>query len=201
MWLLSSRLQDAGYSVERIGYTSLNKDPDQIIDNITNQINSSINNHSAKIHFVGHSLGGLLIRAYLDSVKVTNLGHVVLIGTPNNGTAFVDKYRDRWWLKMFGGTTLSLGTSDGDFPKKIADPYYPVGIIAGKSESIDNDKIIPGDDDGIVTVESTKLAGMTDFIVIETSHMMLRYNEDVAIQTIEFLINGKFRKNNEGKKY
>lgn len=193
MWLLASRLEDAGFSVKRIDYKSLNKTPEEVLSSISNQIDSTMPKNSI-IHFVGHSLGGLMIRAYLDKHKIKNLGNVVLIGTPNQGTEFIDKFNDTWWLKLLGPMTLSLGTDKDSFPNSLKPPYYPVGIIAGESKVFNNDKIIPGKDDGMVPIESAKLEGMTDMIIINTNHIIIKHKREVSKQTIEFLKNSKFNK-------
>ncbi|MBT3232511.1 MAG: alpha/beta hydrolase [Calditrichaeota bacterium] len=192
MWLMAARLENAGYSVEKIGYHSLIESPEEIMLDISEQISASLPQDNRTIHFVGHSMGGLLIRAYLDSNKVEHLGRVVLIGTPNQGSALVDKYRDKWWMKILGPMPRALGTDSTGFHKSIGDPYYPVGIIAGIAKW-KNEDVLPGDDDGIVPLESAKLKGMTDIITVESGHTMLRYDKDVADQTIEFLRNGMFR--------
>lgn len=197
MWVLASRLEDAGFMVHNIGYSSLTKSPQEILADVGGQINESMPETNQTVHFVGHSLGGVIIRAYLEDTSVRNLGRVVLIGTPNKGTPVVDKYQDSCWMKMTGPTTLALSTDKKSFPNSIADPYYPVGVIAGVSEDSSNEDILPGQDDGLVPLESTKVNGMTDFIVIESSHWMLRYDREVASQTIEFLQYGKFQKKNE----
>lgn len=197
MWVLASRLEDAGFLVHNIGYSSINDSPEEILRDVSEQINDSLPENNQTVHFVGHSLGGLIIRAYLEDTKVRNLGRVVLIGTPNKGTTLVDYYRDTWWMQMAGPTALALSTDEKSFPNSIADPYYPVGIIAGVSDDSSNEDILPGPDDGLVTVESTKVNNMTDFIVIESSHWRLRYDREVAGQTIAFLRYGKFEKENE----
>ena len=69
-----------------------------------------------------------------------------------------------------------------------------MGIIAGVTESIDNENFIPGKDDGLVPLESTKLEGMTDMIILKTSHASMRYSDEVARQIVEFLRNGEFKK-------
>ncbi|MEW8051215.1 MAG: alpha/beta fold hydrolase, partial [Candidatus Thiodiazotropha sp.] len=183
MWLLNMRLKHAGYHVETVGYRSLNRTPQQIVDDISQQIDLCSKGKANKIHFVGHSLGGLLIRAYLQNSDVRNLGRVVLVGTPNQGTEVADHFKDKWWAKIAGPTALSLGTGEGSFPKTLDDPYYPVGVIAGVSQN-DNDHILPGLDDGLVSVESTKVNNMNDFVIVYSGHSMMRYNEDVADQTI-----------------
>jgi hypothetical protein len=84
--------------------------------------------------------------------------------------------------------TPNKGTDDKSFPKSLKTQYYPVGIIAEKVKCKFNDPVILGKDDGsIVSLEATKIDGMTDFIIIETSHSMMRYNREVADQTIEFI--------------
>jgi pimeloyl-ACP methyl ester carboxylesterase len=194
MRVLASRLEDAGFIVYNIGYPSINKTPEEILENISQQISASLPKTDQNIHFVGHSLGGLLIRAYLEKTNIKNLGNVVLMGTPNKGTTLVDNYRDSWWMQMLGPAALALSTDENSFPNSIGRPYYPVGIIAGIYGDNDNEDILPGDDDGVVPLESTKIDGMTDFIVIESSHYMMRYNRDVADQTIMFLRHSRFKK-------
>ncbi len=192
MWLLASRLEDAGFHVHRVGYSSLNRSPEQMLEEVQSQIDECCVAHPRRVHFVGHSMGGLLIRAYLEDRSVENLGRVVLIGTPNQGTEVVDRFRDRWWMQMLGPAALSLGTDDESFPKSLAPPYYPVGVIAGESRLDIDDEILPGKDDGLVPVEATKLEGMSDFIVVESGHALMRYDEEVARQTVAFLSDGEF---------
>lgn len=194
MWLLASRLEDAGYYVQRVGYSSLHQNTDEILKKISSQINECCQEHTQRVNFVGHSLGGLMVRAYLQNHKVDKLGRVVLLGTPNKGTAAVDHFSNGWLIKVLGPTAQALGTDDKSFPKSLKAPYYPVGIIAGERGSRINDRIIPGKDDGVVSVEATKIDAMTDFIIIETGHSMMRYDSEVADQTIEFIRNGAFKK-------
>lgn len=193
MWLLASRLEDAGYFVQRVGYSSLDQTPEEILEDVSSQINQCCREHSQSVHFVGHSLGGLMIRAYLQDYKVANLGRVVLLGTPNKGTGAVDHFSDGWLINIVGPTAKALGTDDKSFPNSLEPPYYPVGIIAGERKNKLIDPVIPGRDDGVVSIEATKIDAMTDFIIIETSHTMMRYDREVADQTIEFIKNGAFK--------
>lgn len=192
MWLLASRFEAAGFRVQRIGYRSLHEDPAGILVNLRAQIDACCARSEQPVHFVGHSLGGLLIRAYLASKPVKQLGRVVLIGSPSQGTPIVDTYRDKWWMKYAGPTAAALGTGENSFPKSLPPPDYPLGVIAGKSDRLIDYPAIPGDDDGLVPVDSTKVKGMQDFVVIRTTHSMLRYNEQTAAQAIAFLKFGQF---------
>jgi hypothetical protein len=58
MWLLASRLEDAGYYVQRVGYSSLDQKPDEILKDVSSQINQCCQKHTQSVNFVGHSLGG-----------------------------------------------------------------------------------------------------------------------------------------------
>jgi hypothetical protein len=116
-----------------------------------------------------------------------------LLGTPNQGTEAADHFSNSWLMKILGPTAKTLGTDADSFPKSLEAPYYPVGIIAGEISSQLNDPVIPGKDDGLVSVEATKIDTMTDFIIIETGHSMMRYDREVADQTIEFIKNGVFK--------
>ena len=194
MWLLASRLEDAGYFVERIGYRSLLQNPDEILKDINSKINQCCQKHTHSVHFVGHSLGGLMVRAYLQNNKVDKLGRVVLLGTPNKGAEAADYFSNSGLLGILGPTAKALGTDENSFQKTLKAPYYPVGIIAGEVKSEWNDLVIPGKDDGLVTVEATKINGMTDFIIIQVGHSRMRYDSEVANQTIEFIKNGTFKK-------
>jgi len=192
MWLLGSRIENAGFDVVRIGYDSLREAPEEILADVVQQVDRCCRALATPVHFVGHSLGGLIIRGYLAAHRPANLGRVVLIGTPNNGTPLVDRFRDSWWLSLAGPTARELGTGPDSFPASLPDPDYPVGVIAGVGASVFISGLIPGDDDGLVPVESTKVTGMTDFILVDLGHALMRYSDEVARQTVAFLQRGRF---------
>lgn len=193
MYLLGKRINEAGYQTHIIEYDSLKKSPDLIIKAVGQEIDERCRDNGLTVHFVGHSLGGLIIRAYLDQKPINHLGRVVLLGTPNQGSELVDKFGEEWLLRITGPTVRELGTDEDSFPNRIGAPYYPIGIIAGTSSSNPlTSRSLPGPDDGLVSVESTKLEGMTDFIEVDTSHSRLRYNETAAREVVYFLKHGRF---------
>lgn len=191
---LKERLEKVGFVTAVADYKSIGKTPEEIIADVSQQITGFRSDTIRTIHFVGHSLGGLLIRAYLDSISVPNLGKVILIGSPSKGTPIVDYFRDSWLMNLVGPAAKSLGTDEKSFPRTLGAPYYPVGIIAGISSTFNNDDFIPGEDDGVVPVESTKIDGMTDFVSVQVSHSSLPRNERVAEEVIAFLKQGSFLK-------
>lgn len=196
MWRLAGNLEDAGYEVVSLNYSSLNKDIDDIQAQVKEQIYACCNDGVAT-HYVGYSLGGLLIRGFFaDQANAEFAKHrarVVMIGTPNNGTQIVDRFADQTWFKWLGEASLSLGTDENSFPMGLPLPDFRAGIIAGTdSYSELTDEIIGEANDGTVPVQSTKLPNMADFFSIYANHSMLRYNAEVARQTIYFLKYGRF---------
>lgn len=192
MWLLESRLQHAGFRVCVVGYDSLRQSPAQILAGVDIQVDRCRHGATGAVHFVGHSLGGLFIRAYLQDHRVPSLGRVVLLGTPNLGSKLVDRFAHTRWLPLFGPTAMLLGTGDDSFPNTLGYPYYPVGVIAGITENMVADRLFREPNDGLVSVASTRLAGMADFVVVDCSHTMMRYDSQVAQQVVAFLRTGKF---------
>jgi pimeloyl-ACP methyl ester carboxylesterase len=195
MWLLASRIEQAGFDVVRIGYESLSDSPQGILASVGRQIDACCADLPGPLHLVGHSFGGLLIRGYLAGREPRWLGRVVLIGTPNAGTPLVDMHRDAWWMDYLGPTARRLGTQQDSFPNSLPQPNYPVGVIAGVWEAPMLDDLIPDDSDGLVPRASTRVEGMTDFVVVESNHWSLRYSREVALQTIAFLRTGRFSRN------
>lgn len=194
MWFLASRIEAAGFDVVRIGYDSLGAPPERILAAVSQKIDACCKESPRPVHLVGHSLGGLIIRAYLAENELRTPGRVVLIATPNAGTPLVDAYRDSWWMDLAGPTAKSLGTDPDSFPNSLPAPDYPLGVIAGVRDARFVD-LIPGDDDGLVPLESTKVTGMVDFTIVESNHLLLRYSQEVARQTNAFLRTGEFLHN------
>jgi pimeloyl-ACP methyl ester carboxylesterase len=192
MWLIAHRLNDAGYRVELIGYRSLQDTPAKILDHIGRQIGSCCIGTSRKVHFVGYSLGGLLVRAYLADKRPRNLGRVVVVGSPSKGLEIVDDLRVSWWFRFLGPTARELGTTADSFPQSIGPPSYPLGVIAGRLEPSSLEGILMEDSDGLIAIESTKVPGMSDFAIVEANHWGMRYSGEVARLVLRFLQSGHF---------
>jgi len=151
-------------------------------------------NTDGKIHFVTHSMGGILLRYYLKTKNIPNLGNVVMLAPPNKGSEVIDKLK-RFWLFRFmnGPASLQLGTSKDSLPNSIGEANFNLGIIAGnKSFNLILSCLLPGVDDGKVTIENTKLEGMKDHIVMPTSHIFIMNNKKVWHQIFNFISKSEF---------
>lgn len=147
-----------------------------------------------KIHFVTHSMGGILLRQYLSQHRIDSLGRVVMLGPPNQGSEVVDKLRDWPIFRWFNGPAgIELGTDAAGVPKTLGAAEFELGIVAG-SRSINwwLSTMLPGPNDGKVTVENTKLAGMADHLVLPVTHPLMMRNAEVMQQTLCFLQQGQF---------
>lgn len=151
---------------------------------------------STAVHFVTHSLGGILVRHYLQDHSIKNLGNIVMLSPPNKGSEVADKLKDTYLYQLLTGPAgQQLGTESGSLPNKLNPVNAKIGIIAGNT-SLDPwfSPLIPGEDDGKVSVESTKLNEMSDFIVVERGHTFIMRSSVVIKQIEYFLKNGKFEK-------
>ncbi|GEK55465.1 hypothetical protein PES01_23100 [Pseudoalteromonas espejiana] len=156
----AQQLKNANYKVCSLNYDSIGESVEDVLAQTTTQINACISNAS-KIHFVGHSLGGLVIRAYLqNNVTVLNnntLGKVVLIGTPNKGSELANHLKGSWLMRLGGGISQSLITGSNSLGNKISELSLNLGVIAGNKASSLTQDYFNSENDGLVSVESTKL--------------------------------------------
>jgi hypothetical protein len=195
MLKMEHALTGAGYKVRNVDYPSRTASVEKLADDAIGKVVSDCQRDgTTKINFVTHSLGGILVRSYLARNSISNLGRVVMLAPPNQGSEVVDKLG---WLFLFkwlnGPAGNELGTDKNSVPNQLGAANFPLGIIAGdRSINWINSFLIPGSDDGKVSVERTKLSGMTDHIVIHATHSFIMKNHEAIRQTIQFLHTGNF---------
>ncbi|WP_249935925.1 alpha/beta hydrolase [Pseudoalteromonas sp. S3785] len=195
MRYFAQQLKHARYKVCSLDYASLRQSVKAVLLQTNKQINACISNAN-KVHFVGHSLGGLVIRAYLQNnsalLNSNKLGNVVLIGTPNKGSELANHLNGSWLMHIAGGISQALVTGDNSLGNTIDELNISLGVIAGTKRSPLTEHYFKGENDGLVSVESTKLNKMRDFITLDVSHTGMRYNQQVIQHTLYFLQTGAF---------
>ncbi len=193
MWLLELRLQDEGFFTVNESYPSTTTPLRELIETVPPPNIAKCENRRP-IHFVTHSMGGVIMRGYLAKHQVDGLGRLVLLAPPNKGSELVDtmlQVPGFDWLNGPAGAALSADIDS--IPNTISDTDAEYGVIAGNlSLNPLFSSFIPGDDDGKVSVESTKFAAMTDHITLYVSHTFIMNSTEVADQVIGFLLTGRF---------
>jgi pimeloyl-ACP methyl ester carboxylesterase len=188
-------VEAAGFATLNLGYASRRKPLEALATDIHPAIAHFAGGIEGPVHFVGHSMGGLLARVYLARHRPAWLGRVVMLGTPNGGSELADRWKNAFaYRAWFGPAGQQLGTVRDAAVGALLPPVdYPLGVIAG-NRSIDPvaSAFLPKPHDGRVSVENTKLAGMVDHLVIGTSHPWLPRNAVAIEQTIAFLRDGRF---------
>jgi len=194
MTYMQERLTAAGYHVFNYDYESRKSEIDSLVADLQQYLETCCSRKEADLHFVTHSLGGILVRALIARERPENLGRVVMLSPPNKGSETVDLLKDYWLFeKIFGPASMQLGTDPESFPNSLGPADFELGIITG-DRTIDpiSSWIIPGKDDGKVAVENTKLEGMADFLIVNVSHTYIMENPEVVLEVIHFLKNGRF---------
>ena len=143
-------------------------------------------------HFVGHSLGGLVILETLGAAPEMAAGKVVLLGTPAAGSVAARRFAGHRFGRWLLGRSESLWRERG--AARWMRPE-PLGVIAGTMPLGLGRAFgrLPGPNDGVVSVEETTVEGMRERIVLPVSHSAMILSARVAAQTAEFLRHGRFR--------
>ena len=192
---LEQALQEAGFETLNLDYPSRRKPLDRLADHIHPAVADLAERHKAPIHFIGHSMGGLLVRVYVAKYRPAQLGRVVLLGTPNGGSEVADLLKRFFLYRRFFGPAGQQLTTDREL-QSLAAPDYDVGIVAG-SRAIDPISalfIVPRPNDGRVSVQSSKLDGMADHVTVKASHTGLPSHPTAISQAIAFLREGRFNR-------
>lgn len=193
---LERELLENGFSVANIHYDSRNHSIEELADGAVESGISQCEQHLVrKIHFTTHSLGGILVRHYLARKSISKLGRVVMLAPPNRGSEVIDVFGDVPGFELFSGEpAMQLGTDSNSVPLTLPPAHdFELGIIAGtRSISPLFSLALPDQDDGKVSVESTKIEGMNDFIEVPYTHTFIMQRQEVIDQVLYFLRNGRF---------
>jgi triacylglycerol lipase len=194
MLLLAHRLNEAGFDVENVDYPSTQMSVLELVEFLHDKLSTCCLEGSGKIHFVTHSMGGILTRAYIFRHRPANLGRVVMLSPPNRGSPLVDRFEEnplfQWAL---GPAATQLGTGDDSLPNRLGPADFDLGVITGnRTLNPIGSWLITGDDDGTVPVNSARLQGMAAFLVVPHAHTFIMNSSEVAREIVEFLRHGRF---------
>ncbi len=192
---LAYHLRSLGYATINLAYPSTAKSIQTIAESyLARAVQGCKASQSEKIHFVGHSLGGIIVRQYLQPHVVPAGSRLVMLSPPNQGSVIVDLLRH---IPLYGWITGPAGQEIGTGPENLIHRLKPVeieiGVIAGNSSmNLLFSLFLDGPDDGTVSVQSTKLPEMRDFITVPSTHTFIVRNPLVIRQVAHFLKYGKF---------
>ncbi len=194
---LKNRLNgDHGFTAVPFSYPSVSG---SMLDHVRELREFAQAQKTERMHFVGHSLGGLVVLNLLEATADLPPGRAVLLGAPLQGSRAAQGLA-RWPL---GRAMLGITMRDEFLPgedlaprtqKRTWNDRREVGVIAGSS-GIGLGRLVAkldGDNDGTVMVEETELPGARDHLVLPVTHTGMLFSDEVARQTAEFLRTGRF---------
>lgn len=195
MGKMERMLSAEGFRVANIAYPSRLANVQELADEaIPRALNDPALRGCRKIHFVTHSMGGILVRSYFNRNTSNRLGRVVMLGAPNQGSEVIDEI-GAWWLtkKINGPAAADLAASSDSYCNRLGRVNFETGLIAGdRSINWINSMMIPGPDDGKVSVNRTKVCGASHHLILHSSHPYLMKNDRAIEQTVRFLRMGSF---------
>lgn len=192
---MARALQEAGYATANVDYPSQSGTIEALAPMVIDLgVGQCRETGAEKINFVTHSMGGILLRYAHRQAPIGELGRVVMLGPPNQGSEVVDRTREWALAGVFSGEAgLQLGTDEESIPARLGPVDFELGIIAGVGTiNPFMSAVLPDYDDGKVSVERTRVVGMADFMIVDSSHRYLMNSDTVIRNTVAFLQTGRF---------
>ncbi len=191
MIVLRWRLRRAGFRAVSMGYPSRQRPIGDLAEHVRARL--PVPEDGASLHFVTHSLGGIIVRRMLSERRPPGLGRVVMLSPPNAGSRLAGQVRRYAPFRAVLGPALDQLASDGDsVPERLGPVDFDLGVIMGDRTLPGMNKVLDAPNDGIVTVEEGRVRGMSDFVVVRSGHTFMMNSRDVARQVVHFLRHGRF---------
>jgi len=192
---IAAALENEGYRTLNLDYPSSEKPIEELAEQIHERISSQVP-PGAPLHFVTHSMGGILARYYIKRHRPGKLGRVVMLAPPNQGTEMSDFLQGTGLFEyFFGPSGTQLGTNEKSITHSLGPVDYEVGVVMGSiSLNPIASAVVEGDDDGLVSHRRSEVEGMRDSIIIPAAHSFIVYSDEAARQVVHFLNSGRFDK-------
>jgi pimeloyl-ACP methyl ester carboxylesterase len=196
---LVSRLRSAGFRVVSFSYPSTSEPMENLVDRLEAEVARCCADEAEDVHFVTHSMGGVLVRSYLAQQPLPHRGRVVMLSPPSQGSEVVDAFADSPLLRaLLGPAGSRLGTDPASIPNQLGPVRFKLGIIAGdRTLNPLSSWLIPGPDDGKVGVDRARVRGAADFMVVSATHTFIMNRRDVAEGVVHFLREGRFQQESQ----
>mgnify|MGYP000509347689 CR=1 FL=1 len=190
---LAESLADEGYETVNYDYPSRSA---SIKELATTHVEAAVKNCSphVTIHFVTHSMGGILVRQYLQTHELPPGGKVVMLSPPNQGSKLSEFFFGNWFYEaIVGPAGVSLTKQSEGIISSLLPVKAPVGIIAAyRGWSLWPQSWLPEPNDGTVSLASMILPEMSDFVVVNSGHAMMRYSDKTHSYIRQFIKHGRF---------
>jgi pimeloyl-ACP methyl ester carboxylesterase len=183
------RLRRAGFATTNIGYPSRRAPIEALADGVAQRLPVGAD----PLHFLTHSMGGIVLRCLVQRRRPEHLGRVVMLGPPNGGSQLATRLQPRWYYRLLMGPAgQQLGIDPASVPRLLGPVDFPLGVIAG-NRSLDPFRfLVAGVSDGKVALEETRVEGMSDWCCLPRGHGFLMFDARVIDQAVHFFRHGRF---------
>ncbi len=192
MATIAKRLESEGYQVVPFDYPSTREGLSgcaKFLDEVVRSLDGV-----EQISFVGHSMGGLVVRKWMAAYGDDRVGRFVMLGTPNHGAELADRFGELAVFRLvLGAGGRDLRTGPGSAVADLAIPTTPFAVIAGaRGDDRGFNIMVSGDDDGVVSVESVRLEGAEAYLEVPVLHSFLPFDQRVVDAVSQYLATGSF---------
>mgnify|MGYP001431498856 CR=1 FL=1 len=186
---MEASLEAAGYRVVNLGYPSREHTVTALADTLAAALDRCCADDAGPVHFVTHSLGGIVVRQFLATHPFDRLGRVVMLSPPNQGSEIIDRLPPELLDRVLGPAAAALSTDSTAVPARLPPAGFELGVITGDA-SINPlfSWWLPGEDDGKVSVESAWVEGTDDFLVVPYTHAFIMRRDQVMRQVLACLL-------------
>jgi len=172
-------LRNRGFTVFLYGYPSTRHSIGTHAEKLLDFLEKIVKDDFTKIHFVTHSLGGIVARLALANFANPKIGRMVMTAPPNQGSATANAVAKIPFASKLLRPLTELKNEKGSFVKTVPVPDIEIGVIAGLL-------------DGKVKVEESHITGEKAHLVVNSRHSFIMNRKDVKEAVYRFIRNGSF---------